>query len=67
MHRVRLLVLKAHPNLEHSASERILITSFMLGLHDKQLSASFEVVKVQTAAETKRLVAKGEAVRRHQK
>ena len=27
MHRVRYLVLKAHPNLEHSARERILITS----------------------------------------
>ena len=35
MHRVRLLVLKAHPNLEHSARERIFVTSFMLGLYDK--------------------------------
>ena len=67
MHRVRLLVLKAHPNLEHSARERILITSFMLGLHDKQLAASLAVVKVQTAAEAERLAAEGEAVRKDQK
>ncbi len=63
MHRVRLLVLKAHPTLEHSARECILITSFMLGLHDKQLAASLAVVKVQTAAEAERLAAEGEAVR----
>ena len=67
MQPVRLLVLKAHPNLEHSASERILITSFMLGLHDKQLAASLAVVKVQTAAKAERLAAEGEAVRRDQK
>ena len=61
MHRVQFLVHKAHPNLEHSARERISITSFMLGLHDKQLAASLAVVKVQTAAEAERLAAEGEA------
>ena len=67
MHRVRLLVLMANPNLKHSARERILITSFMLELHDKQLAASLAVVKVQTAGEAERLAAEGEAVRRDQK
>ena len=67
MHRVRLLVLKAHPNLEHRARERILVTSFLLGLHDRQLAASLAVVKIQTAAEAERLAAEGEAVRREQK
>ena len=67
MHLVRLLVLKAHPNLEHSARERILITSFMPGLYDKQLAASLAVVKVQTAAEAERLAAEGVAVRRDKK
>ena len=66
MHRVRLVVPKAHPTLEHSARERILITSFMLGLHDKQLAASLTVVKVQIGAEAERLTAEGEAVRRDQ-
>ena len=67
MHRIRLLVLKAHPTFEHSARKRIFITSFMLGLYDKQLAASLAVVKMQTAAEAERLAAKGEAVRFDQK
>ena len=66
MHRVRLLVLKAHPTLDHTARERILITSFMLGLDDRQLVASLAVVKIQTAAEVERLAAEGEVVRRDQ-
>ncbi len=64
MHRVRLLVLKAHQTLDHTAREHILITSFMLRLHDKQLAASLAVVKIQTAAEAKRLAAEGEIVHR---
>ena len=60
-------MLMAHFTLEHSARERILITSFMLGLHDKQLAASLAVVKVQTAAQAERLAAEGEAVRRDNK
>ena len=67
MHRVRLLVLKAHPTLEHAARERILISSFMLGLYDRQLAANLAVVKVQTAAEAERLAAEGEVVRRDQR
>ena len=67
MHQVRLLVLKAHPTLEHAACERILITSFMLGLYDRQLAANLAVVKVQTAAEAERLAAEGEVVRRDQR
>ena len=57
MHRDRLLVLNLHPNLEHSASERILITRFMLGLHDKQLETSLAVVKLQKPAEAERMTA----------
>ena len=67
MHRVRLLVMKGHTNLVHSAREPIFNTRFMLGLHDKQLAASVEVVKVQMAAKAERLAAKGEAVRQEQK
>ena len=66
MHRVRLLVLKAHPNLEHLARERILITSFMLRLNDKQLAASLSVVKVKRATEAEQRAAEGETVRRDQ-
>ena len=67
MHQIRLLVLKAHQKLEQLARERIINTSFMLELHDKQLAASFAVVKVQTAAEAERLAAESEALRRDQK
>ena len=67
MHRFHLLVLKAHQTLEHSARVRILITSFMLRLHDRQVAASLAVVKVKTAAEAERLAAESEAVQRDQK
>ena len=64
MHRARLLVLKANPDLAHASRERILITSFRLGLFDRQLASSLAVVKIQTAADAERLAAEGEAVRR---
>ena len=67
MHRARLLVLKAHPDLAHAPRERILITSFILGLYDRQLASSHAVVKIQTAADAERLAAEGEAVRRDQR
>ena len=66
MHRVQLQVLKAQTIFEHAAHERILIKSFKLGLHNRQLAASFAVVKIQTAAEAERLAATGEVVRRNQ-
>lgn len=66
MKRVRLLVLKAHLNLDDAARERIFITSLLLGLQDRQLGAYIAIVKIQTAAEAKRLAAKKEVVRRDQ-
>ncbi len=67
MHRARLLVLKAHPDLAHRPRERILITRFLLGLYDGQLASSLAVVTIQTAADAERLAAEGEAVRRDQR
>ena len=67
MHRVRLLVLKAHPDLDSTSRERILVTSFRMGLYDRQLAASFAVARLQTAAEAERLAAEGKAVRHDQK
>ena len=67
MHRARLLVLKAHPDLAHASRKRILITSFLLGLYNRQLASSLAVVKIQTAADAERLTAEGEAVRRDQR
>ena len=67
MHRARLLVLIAHPDLAHTFRERILITSFLLGLYDRQLASSLAVVKIQTTADAERLAAEGKAVRRDQR
>ena len=67
MHCARLLVLKAHPDLAHASRVRILITSFLLGLYNRQLASSLAVVKIQTAADAERLAAEGEAVRRDQR
>ena len=67
MHRARLFVLKAHPDLAHAYRERILITSFLLMLYDRQLASSLAVVKIQTAADAERLAAENEAMRRDQR
>jgi hypothetical protein len=67
MHRVRLLVLKAHPDVSAAARERILVHHFLVGLHDKQLAASLAVAKVQTASEAERLAAEGLSVRHDQR
>ena len=56
--------MKAHPTLDYTARERILITSFMRGLQDRQLAASHAVVKIQTAAEAEWLAPEGDIVRR---
>ena len=67
MHRARLLVLKAHSDLAHDSRERILVTSCLLGLYDRQLASSLAVVKIQTAVDGERLAAEGEAFRRDQR
>ena len=67
MHRARLLVFKAHPDLAHAARERILVTSFLIGLYNRQRAASLAVVKIRTAADAERLAAAGDPVRRDQR
>ena len=67
MHRARLLVIKANPDVAHAPSKRIPITSFLLKLYDRQLASSLAVVKILTAADAERLAAEGEAVRREQR
>ena len=37
MNRLRLLVMRAHPELSHKERERILVSSFTLGLRDHEL------------------------------
>ena len=66
LHRDRFLVLKMHLTLDHKARECIHITSFMFGLHDRQLAASLAVVKMQTEAEAERLAAERQVVGKDQ-
>ena len=67
MVRARLLVIKAHQNLAHPYRERILVTSFLIGLYDQQLAASIDVAGIQNAADAERLAVEGEAVRHDQR
>ena len=67
MHRARLFVLKAHPDIAHSSLECILIRSFLVWLYDRELALSLAVVKIQTAADAKRLAGEIEAVKRDQR
>ena len=60
----KLLVLKAHPDLDHLARERILLTSFLMGLYDRHLASSLAIAKIQTAANAEGLAIEGESVRR---
>ena len=64
MRRVRTLVGKAHPDLAQPARERILVTSFLLGLYDRQLAASLAVATIHDSSDAERLAAEGESVRR---
>ena len=64
MRRVRRLVNKAHPGLAQNVRERILTTSFLLGLYDRQLASSLAVAKIKDSAEAEKLAAEGESVRR---
>ena len=45
MHRAKL-VLKTYPDVAHAFWKRILITSFLLVLYDRQLASSLAVVKI---------------------
>ena len=53
MHRARLLVVKAYRDLAHGARERILITSFLSGLADRQLVASLAVAKISSSSDAR--------------
>ena len=64
MQRVRKYALKAHPKLEHNQRERIIVNSFLLGLHDRQLAASLAAVKPERASDAMKMASEIEAVRK---
>ena len=52
MNRMRLLVMRAHPDLNHKEREQILISNFQLGFREQELAASLTVASITTSAET---------------
>ena len=64
MRQVRRLVNKAHQDLAQTARERILTTSFLLGLYDRHLASSLAVATIKDSFDAERLAAEGESVRR---
>ena len=58
---------KAHLDLAQTARERILVTSFLLGLYDRQLASSLAVAKIKDSSEAEKLAAEGVSVRKDMK
>ena len=65
MKRMRLLVMRAHPDLNHKERERILISNFHLGLRDQELAASLKVASMTTSAEVEQKATDGESARKN--
>jgi len=62
MNWIRLLVLKAHRDLNHTQRERILVTCFVRGLFNKSLSTYLATVNPATAAKAERIAGTGDAI-----
>ena len=65
INRMRLLIMRAHPEMGHKVRKRILITSFQLGLRDQDLSASLAIASITMSAETERRATEDESAREH--
>ena len=63
MNRLRLLVLRAHPDLSHKDRDRILTTEFISGLRDHKLSMALSMASIQSSADAERKATEGESVR----
>ena len=64
MQRVRSYALKAHLKLNHSQGERIIVNSFMLSQHDRQLAVSVAAEKSANTSEATKLAAELLSIRR---
>ena len=64
MNRMRLLVMRAHPDLSHKERERILISNFQLGLRDQELATSLETATLSTSAEAERKATEGKSAKK---
>lgn len=48
---MRLLVMRAHPDLGHKERKRILVTNFHLGFRDQDLAALLAIATITSSAE----------------
>ena len=68
MNRRRLLLMRrAHPDLSHKERERILVSNFQLGYHDKELATSLVIATISTSAEAEVRATGGESARKNAK
>ena len=67
MNRLRLLVLRAHPDLAHKDRDRILTTEFISGLRDQKLSMALSMASIQSSADAERKATEGDSVRKNAK
>ena len=65
MNRMRLLVMRAHPDRNHKERERILISNFQLGLRDQELATSLMIASITTSAEIERRATECESARKN--
>ena len=59
INRMRLLLMRAQPDLSHKELERILILNFQLGLRDQELATSLAIATLATSAKAERIATKG--------
>ena len=65
MNSMRLLVMRAYPDLSHKEQERILISNFQLGLRDQELATSLAIATLSTSADAERKAREGESAKKN--
>ena len=65
MNRMRLLVMRVHPDLSHKERERILFSNFQLGLLDQELATSVAIATFSMSAEAERKATEGESAKKN--
>ena len=67
MNRMRLIIMRSHPDLNHKEKEQILISNIQLGLRDQKLAASLTVASITTSAGAEPKATESESARRMRK
>lgn len=62
MHRVRMLVIRAHRDIPRAEQERILVSNFIRGLLDKKLAIYLATLNPTSSLEAERIATSGDAM-----